>query len=230
MHYRGLLWSRAGLFLALLVSATCQAAEPAGFASGFEPVEAIPLDYCSTISLSPLVQPRGRQGVVRSWNASFYGADFYTPTTYLHPTGSITMGDAVQPGRWLAVAFTAGASAAYRLDWAEAQSVVNNDAGIRYSGRPAHSAFVTVSPCPGDFRREDNLSIDGFLKRGCRRSGNTETIRFRTDIALSTTSNCALQAGRVYYLNIGFFLPGETDPMAHTCISGDRCEINIQPQ
>ncbi len=223
-----------GFLPVLLVAAAapgmCRALEAAGFASGFEPDEAVPLDYCAAIAASPLVQPRGRQGVVRSWNASFYGADFYTPTTYLHPTGSITMGEAAQPGRWLAVAFAPQALAAYRLDWAEAQSVINHDVGIRYSGRPAHSAYVTVSPCPGDFRREDNASADAFLRRGCRRSGNTETIRFRTDIALSTTSNCALQAGRIYYLNIGFFLPGETDPMAHTCIAGDRCEINIQPQ
>ena len=82
MHYRGLLWSLAGPFLAGLVSATCQAAEPAGFASGFEPVEAIPLDYCSAISASPLVQPREANA---GRGDAALGAD--TPSAILLPAG-----------------------------------------------------------------------------------------------------------------------------------------------
>jgi len=186
-----------------------------------------PLTYCERIAADPLVQPAGRTGVIRNWNQAFSLAPFYTSTSYLHPIGSFTMSELPQPGHWLAVAFTATDSTLVTLDWVESQSLVFP---VRYNGRPAHSAFLTVSPCPGDFRLADNASSDGFLKRGCRRSANMDSIRFRTDIADSSTSNCALRAGEPYYLNVGFFEPGETDPAAHTCISGTQCEINVQPQ
>ncbi len=199
------------------------------FQDGFESPEEV-TDFCVLLALDPLVQPSGRTGRIATWNQAFYAAPFYTPTTYLHPIGSVTMGNLPQAGNWLSIAFVAGENSQYQLVWADAQSVLNPDAGIVYNGRPAHSAYLTVSPCPGDFRVEDNASPDGFLKRGCRRAGNTDTIRFRTDIAASTTSNCALQPGRPYYVNIGFFQPGETDPQAHTCLLGTQCEINVLPQ
>lgn len=186
-----------------------------------------PLTYCEQIAVDPLVQPAGRQGRIVPWSRAFYAAQFYTPTTYLHPIGSVTIGDLPQPGRWLAVAFTPDEATRVTLDWVEAQSLFYP---IRYNGRPAHSAYVTVSPCPGDFRLADNASADGYLKRGCRRNGNIESIRFRADLAASSTSNCAVEPGVPHFLNVGFFEPGETDPQAHTCITGTRCEINVQPQ
>lgn len=195
------------------------------FGDGFE---APPVyDYCWQAAQDPLVQPAGRVGITRPWNSAFYSAPFYTATTYLHPVGSITMGDRPQAGAWLSIEFTPTTQRFYRLDWAEAQSLVFP---VRYNGRPAHSAYLTISPCPGDFRLPVPSSGDNYLRPGCRKSGNLGQINFNTLLTNSTSANCALRVGETYYLNVGFFEPGETDPLAHTCISGDRCEINVQPQ
>lgn len=199
------------------------------FKDGFESLDGV-WGPCDFFAIDPLVQPEGRVGRMAAWNHAFYAAPFYTTTTYLHPIGSVTMLDAPQAGSWLSIPFVPVENAQYQIVWDEAQSVLNPDAGIVYNGRPARSAYLTVSPCPGDFRLEDNAASDGFLKRGCRRAGNTDTIRFRTDIVSSTTSNCALRPGTQYFLNIGFFEPGETDPQAHTCRVGNQCEINVLPQ
>lgn len=178
----------------------------------------------------------GKTKTQRTWGQAFFdlstagdgslrGLPFFTPTSYLHPIGSYSTVVATGPTgmsggvgmstNYLTIPFVPVAGQAYKLDWAEAQPVAVT--GYNPS-RHASTAFVTISPCPGDFRAENNSSSDQFLKRGCRRSGEKNSIAFSTRITSSTTSNCAVVAGEAYYLNFNL-----------TCASGTKCEVNVVP-
>lgn len=202
------------------VTTTATGSEPGGGEPG-----------CNIVSADPLFQPAGRTAVQRTWDQAFFSAPFWTPTTYNHPIGSRTYNGTTtglsHAGRYLSIPFTPATNKTYVLDWAEAQSMYFP---VVYNGRPAHTVYVTVSPCAGDFRLENNASEDQFLKRGCRRGGQKNAIRFSTKIATSSTSTCAVVPGQPYFLNVIFADPTDgLSPTEVSCETGNLCEAAFKP-
>ncbi len=173
----------------------------------------------------PWYTPAGYTERVVSWSSAFNNTQFFTPTTYLHPIGSRTINDQSVSNNYIVIPFTPVAGQNYKLDWAEAQAV----ALVGYfAARPAHAVYVTIRKCRGDFRKENNQSSDDSLKRGCRRAGQKNNINFNTTLAASSTSTCAIEAGKQYYVNILFADPTSESPSI-SCETGTKCEANFQP-
>lgn len=173
----------------------------------------------------PWYTPSGYTERVVSWPDAFNDTPFFTPTTYMNPIGSFVISNASVATNYISIPFVPQADTSYKISWWEAQAipVVGYNAG-----RPARTAYLTVSKCKGDFRKEDNQSADTSLKRGCRRASQTGSIGFSSKISTSTTSTCAVTPGEQYYLNVLFADPNEALPSV-SCVSGERCEINTVP-
>lgn len=176
---------------------------------------------CDIVSSDPLFQPSGYTAVQRTWEQVFYGAEFGEAMTWNAPVGAVSIGDAPLSSHYLVVPFTPEADLNYHVSWHEAQ--VNRSLGYRLQ-RPGE-AWVTISPCPGDFRPVSNE--DNWTRRGCRRFGQSSDVLFSTKSSVSTQSFCGLEAGRQYFLNVAFLRP-EEGPGSVTCSDGERCEVMMR--
>lgn len=91
------------------------------------------------------------------------------------------------------------------------------------SPNPATSTFVSISPCPGDLRRESAGAFDPFERPACRRFAAGATILHSTQPSPGPNV-CVLVAGATYYLNLAPVNPAI--PSASTCAPGqERCEV-----
>ena len=183
-----------------------------------------PVDGCSITSSDPLFRPPVYSDQRRTWAQVFNGVGFPQVTTATHPVGAFTIGDASLSTRYISVPFTPEAGKTYVVDWFEAQVL----SAVGYRSQRPGEAWVTISPCAGDFRPVS--TVDNWTKRGCRRFGQSEALTFSTNYASSTNSFCAVEAGKQYYLNIAFFDPalGGAALGTTTCQSGSLCEVMMK--
>ncbi len=147
---------------------------------------------------------------------------------YLIPLGSFTpsrsMDGPASASMYLAIEFTAKASVSSTLRLYPAQPI----AAVGYTQYRRGAAFVTVSPCAGDFRAPDPASSDPFVKN-CRAVLNGGTLVFG-NLEGAGAHYCQLTPGATYYLNVVMAPPTALDGVTSSCEDGlDRCEINAQP-
>lgn len=148
---------------------------------------------------------------------------------YLVPLGSFTPGRSMSgplsASMYLSIEFTALEGVRSRISFAPSQPI----AAVEYTQYRPGTAFVSVSPCPGDFRPGDPASDDSFL-RNCRGLIVGETLNFGNSPD-PAPHYCQLEAGRTYYLNVVFAPPGMLDGVTNSCdFDLDRCEVNSQPR
>jgi hypothetical protein len=148
---------------------------------------------------------------------------------YLIPLGSFTpsrsMDGPASASMYLAIEFTAKAGVAGSIAFAPSQPI----AAVGYTQYRAGTAFVTVSPCAGDFRAPDPASSDPFVKN-CR-ALMVEGGFFFGNIEGAGAHYCQLTPGATYYLNVVMAPPTALDGVTSSCDNGiPRCEINAQPK
>lgn len=175
------------------------------------------------------VQPEGFTGHLLQWSAIFGSGAFPNMPSHVVPTGSFslrTILDSSNRGpnmnaRYITVPFTPAANQNYKISWLGAQAVLV--AG--YSNpRSANSVFVSVSPCAGDLRGKNTSG--GPELAACRGQVRSGAVFFGT----TANSQCKLEAGQPYFLNIAFVETSGTGPLSlttTTCATGNRCEGNF---
>lgn len=178
---------------------------------------------------SPHIRPQGLEGFVRTWNEVFE-RPFPNAPGYLIPLGSFTinrtMNGPLSASHYLAISFTAQANLAVSLSLAPSQPI----AAVGYTQYRPGAAFMTISPCAGDFRPPAPESPD-LLLRNCRAVFNGENVFAFGHAPAPNASWCQLTPGQTYYLNVVFAPPGQTNGFVDSCeFTETRCEINAQPR
>ncbi|MCU0676283.1 MAG: hypothetical protein MUE69_26270 [Myxococcota bacterium] len=179
------------------------------------------MDSCSHPDIGPAALMEYRM----AWEEVFERE--YPTASPLVPLGSFTPGRSMSgplsASMYLAIEFTAQEGAFGPVRFYPSQPI----AAVGYSQYRSGTAFVTVSPCPGDFRPHDARS-DDVLLRNCRGS-MVEGPLFFGNSPDPAPHFCQLEPGRTYFLNVVFAPPGMLDGVTNTCDSEqDRCEINAQ--
>lgn len=103
-------------------------------------------------------------------------------------------------------------------------------AGVYGKARPADAMFLTISPCPGDFRPPDWSSADRFLTPSCRIFENSGSLVWSTSAIFG---GCVLEPGKTYYLNVIAANPeGGIEPGESSCAATapDGCDVNAVTQ
>jgi hypothetical protein len=98
-------------------------------------------------------------------------------------------------GTFVTVPFTPNARQSVNLYFDQVQSRPQ----IGYNQRPARGMFITVSPCPGDFRPADNASPNPFLHSACRMYENSGSLIWTS---APGTSACHAPPWAPLFLNI----------------------------
>jgi hypothetical protein len=183
---------------------------------------------CSLPS-SPEIRPRGLTEYLLPWSQVFE-RQYPDAPGYLIPLGSFTpqrsMDGPASASMYLAIPFVAQARVASRISLAPSQPI----AAVGYTQYRRGAAFITVSPCAGDFRAPAPESPDMWL-RACRAVFNGENVINFGNIPNAPASYCQLQPGQTYYLNVVFAQPGAVNGFSDTCEGTlTRCEINAQPR
>ncbi|MCU0674234.1 MAG: hypothetical protein MUE69_15725 [Myxococcota bacterium] len=176
----------------------------------------------------PDIRPAALTEYRMTWEQVFERAYPDAPG-YLVPLGSFTpersMSGPPSASMYLAIEFTALEGVRSRISFAPSQPI----AVVGYTQYRPGTAFVSISPCPGDFRPPDPASDDSFL-RNCRALITGETLNFGNSPD-PAPHYCQLEAGRTYYLNVVFAPPGMLDGVTDSCdFDLDRCEVNSQPR
>ncbi|MEZ5465506.1 MAG: hypothetical protein R3F22_09855 [Lysobacteraceae bacterium] len=166
-----------------------------------------------------LFQPSGYTQVLKTWAQAFNGNDYPNSWGAHYPVGSWTMDNATILGKYLSIPFTADTVFRHKLEWIPAVSIAQLP---QYRPRPATGAFVTISPCAGDFRTSTATSGpagDETMRSACRIYDDAGSIYFGQYV---NTSTCPIVAGKVYYLNIAFADPRDSvlSPTESTCDAG----------
>ena len=183
------------------------AAALAQFADGFESPE---LTLCERIAADPDVMPEGFEGVIRSWGGAggLFGPGTQYPDTRaseVYPVGSWTLGNSTYSGsqttrgRWLSVPIV-GDGTSYKFEWIQARP----SSLYRYQpSRPTDYHYVTLSPCPGDFRRTTRYipadPADASLVQQCRNHVIAETGLYYGPTGFG---RCIVADGQEMWLNI----------------------------
>lgn len=196
-----------------------------------------PVATCSIRSNDPLFQPPGLERVETSWSGLFgagktYPQDGGEP----YPVGSWTIDrHSMRPGtdmrgRYISVPIT-GDGAINNFFWIAAKPV--NSIGYA-PRRGAEMAYMTISPCPGDFRyttaqASPDPRADPTMRGACRRLAGGEAGIFYGP-ASRGAHLCPVERGQTYYLNIAFIDPrdGVASPTETTCSSGGACEVSLK--
>lgn len=176
----------------------------------------------------PNIRPPGLTEYAMTWNQVFEREYPFAPG-YLIPLGSFTpersMAGPLSASMYLAIAFTAQSGVRGNIAFAGSQPI----AAVGYTDYRPGEAFVTISPCPGDFRPPDLSSSDMFV-RNCRRTVEEGTLFFGNSPSPSA-SYCQLTPGQTYYLNVVMAPPGQLDGRTSSCRNGlPRCDVNAQPR
>lgn len=193
-----------GLCLALALIILCGECSGQVFRDGFESESGPQLPECAN-DPDPLNSPIGYQQRITSWADAFFGQSYPDIANGgLSPVGSFTFRSSTKPsgpaiaGSYIAIPFTATAGA-NKVEWYGSQAILSR--GYR-ANKPAHATLVTISECPGDFR----MALGHCWAYG--KGGS---------IFHGPVSQCWVQPGKGYYLNIVF-----ADPFAglagHTCV------------
>lgn len=155
-----------------------------------------------------LFQPDGFTRVDKTWTAAF-GAEYPFPETFgdFYPVGSWTLAglsySAVSTrGKYISIAFT-GNGNPLQLQWNSAKPL-----SFYAPARFANSVYVTITACPGDFRRTSQYTSpspasDPSFVAQCRSTNTSEALLSYGPSALSYAF-CPVESGRPYYVNIVF--------------------------
>lgn len=176
----------------------------------------------------PQIRPQGLVEYAMTWNQVFE-RNYPDAPGYLIPLGSFTpersMNGPLSAKMYLAISFVAQAGVRGNIAFAGSQPI----AAVGYTEYRPGDAFVTVSPCAGDFRPPDLQSSDMFV-RNCRRTVEEGTLFFGNSPTPSA-SYCQLTPGQTYYLNVVMAPPGSVNGFTNSCRNGiPRCEVNAQPR
>lgn len=176
----------------------------------------------------PHIRPSGLVEYAMTWNQVF-DRNYPNGPGYLTPLGSFTpqrsMNGPLSAKMYLAISFTAQAGVRGNIAFAPSQPIY----AIGYTEYRPGTAFVSVSPCAGDFRPHDPSSTDMFL-RNCRLTPHEGGFFFGNSPTPSS-SYCQLTPGQTYYLNVVMGPPGGLNGFTNSCNSGlQRCEVNAQPR
>jgi hypothetical protein len=108
----------------------------------------------------------------------------------------------------------------FMLDWIEA----NNTVAI-----PSGSIAVTISPCPGDFRKATGINAtDPYLSTACRRFESPTTIGSLSVSSASQLSGCPAPKGKLMYLNFATYdMSGPSAPTETTCPGTSTCGVSM---
>lgn len=184
---------------------------------------------CGITSTHPGFQPAGFTQHIVEWPDAFYGNTFPdVDLGGLSPVGSFTFRSSSSPagipmaGHYISIPFVPAPDRNYRIGWYRAQAIGSRDYP---GGRPAEAAYVTISPCPGDFRAPD-LGAPRTDPRSqvCSEYAQDGNIFYGTT---GGGSQCLLEPGRTYYLNLIFANPFDLDPTVSTCAEGPYCDANF---
>ena len=174
-----------------------KAQQPGLFVDGFE---SPPLSYCESIAADPQLQPEDWRAVDKAWDFAWR-----TPNglggkpVYPYSGGHLVPVGARRDTYTVIGPFFPVAGQVVKVDWVVAQG--NSAIGYRQP-RPADYMHFAISPCPGDLRRADTASSDGFLQVGCRRGGQEGSITFHALDRPSDFQSCQLIAGEAYYMTV----------------------------
>lgn len=88
----------------------------------------------------------------------------------------------------------------------------------------------TVSPCPGDFRKSNNLAADPYERSICRRTTpSTQGSNLSISSQASRSGACYAPKGKLMYLNIATYDMSRTSlPAQTTCGSSETCGVSVQ--
>lgn len=219
-----------GWLAALLLGLTSLAAsgQDAIFRDGFEsPV--VDEISCFT-SDDPLNLPVGYRQYIQTWGKTFYNYTYPSSGFALAPVGSFSLrsgrgdnGPSIA-GRYISTRIVP-INGVYMFNWLQTQPIYENE---YYQARVAKWVYVTISPCPGDFRLPNNLSEDPYLRTACRKiSGSTSMYYSPTETGYNV---CNTASGVEHYINWLFADPRDgLDPDEHSCLGGvDECEVNVR--
>lgn len=176
----------------------------------------------------PQIRPAGLTEYLMTWNQVFE-RNYPAAPGYLIPLGSFTpersMNGPLSSKMYLAIAFTAQAGVVGNIAFAGSQPIP----AVGYTEYRPGTAFVTVSPCAGDFRPQDSASNDMFV-RNCRLTVEEGAFFFGNSPSPSS-AYCQLTPGQTYYLNVVMGPPGGLNGFNNSCNPGlQRCEVNAQPR
>ena len=170
---------------------------------------------CDGIS-DPLFQPSGWNQTVRTWAQAYPGCTFPTcnQNTILSNLG---------PNKYTSI----------RVDNAVAGTFYEFYVGELQSGAAPGAVMITVSNCPGDFRRgtmTGDSNTDPSLSPGCRPTGGNGTIPYRAmNNPVYSSSQCRVDASRpIYYNLIAANLDDGLSEGENTCSGGvTNCGVYI---
>jgi len=185
---------------------------------------------CDITSTDPLFTPAGFTEHRVPWSTAFYGSVYPATGGYLNPIGSVTMGKMPVNGRYLAIEFKPAAGQGLSLAWEQAQAVAQHN---YRTANPAGPVFLSISPCPGDFRlpvsspTPASVEAEDYLRPACRKFDQAGTIYLNT--TKPSFNNCGIVPTRTYYLNVLFANPNDGLITSETtCLAGTSCEANFQ--
>jgi hypothetical protein len=123
--------------------------------------------------------------------------------------------------RYMSVPFvmtqSTGSSSQFRLQFSEPQAIPGVNPG---------SIDMSISPCPGDFRKRDTSATgDEYLRSACRTNGAslTGSLTITADPALA---GCRVPTNKVMYINIANYnMFNETKPTSSTCGVNATCGV-----
>jgi hypothetical protein len=92
------------------------------------------------------------------------------------------------------------------------------------------ATVFSVSPCPGDFRKSNNLSADPYERSTCRRtSPSIQGSNFSISSQVSRSGACYAPVGKVMYLNVASYDMNRTSLAPQTtCGSAETCGVSVQ--
>lgn len=170
----------------------------------------------------------GLTKVERSWESVFEVEPGATQSQK-----KVLPGNFLRPatGRYLAIPFVMGSGSDENLANIGMQWIEGGAYGLNLIPQVKSGATVfTVSPCPGDFRKSNNLAADPYERSTCRRtSPSTQGSNFSISSESSRTGSCYAPPGKLMYLNVASYDMSRTAlPSQTTCGSADTCGVSVQ--
>ncbi len=166
----------------------------------------------------PLVMPAGFAPKLITWRMLFTPRDGNPKPTYPNSLGfPVPIG--AEKGSFTAAMFTAEPNQSVSMFWDPAQAKPSEG---YMKARPAIGMFISISPCPGDFRPSP----------GCAKYANTGSLIWSTRITQSTISACAVVEGEKYFITVAPYNPaaGPLHPDDHTCSPTSSSELGCDVQ
>ena len=222
------LFARPAPWLATLLLASPVAAQTI-FVDRFEsPGTGAPQPLACEQWPGELVAPAGFKAHDVAWEQAFNGYAYPLSGGPLAAIGSWTLRRSWPdtgpelPGRYLSIPLVPDGDS-HKLEWTLVQFTT-----VYPFARSAESVFVSVSPCPGDFRVADEASSDPFERRACRKISMQGALYYGPQAA--TSNVCVLETGREHYINVLFADPRDgLTTSEHSCAGEEpRCEANFK--